>query len=82
MISSPEYVQGSISPQCFLQRQDLARVWTDFCSTIDSFLSIHVQPCGLEGQNPAEQMHTIHGRRRSDAARALISFSWRTSGWR
>lgn len=57
MTSIRAYAQGSISLQCSLQRQDLTRVWRDLCSTIDSFLSISVQPCGPEGQDSVEQMH-------------------------
>ncbi len=57
MPSSQAYAQGSISLQCFLQRQDLTCVWRDLYSTIDSFLSISVQPRGPEGQDSAKQMH-------------------------
>lgn len=57
MTSRPKYAKGSIAHQSFLQRQDLFGTWTDLCSTIDSFLSISVQPHRPEWQNSAEQMH-------------------------
>ncbi|KAI9520441.1 hypothetical protein NQZ68_017141 [Dissostichus eleginoides] len=81
--SSPAYAQGSISLQCFLQRQDLTRLYRDLRSTIDSFLSISVQ---RRGPQKAEFCRTNAVESTAASAQtptgALISFGWRTSGWR
>lgn len=53
-----------------------------FALQLTVFSALVSSPVGPKGRILLNKCTRIHGRQRSDADRALISFGWRTSGWR